>query len=251
MTMSKHGSDIAAALAAQWNLRRGTALAALGTALALSAGVPASQATTPTPSPGTPSASISVGIDDLIGGLTDPPSPSPTSGTAGPAPAPSTAPPTSATPSPSGTPEQQRPRRGTRFPSPPGTTTAEPLPAAPQPSTRQPTGTQAPEQTDPTAPDRPTDAATGDAALGTVGPGTVGTLGGTPGRDSAPGAAPRASATLTAGTASPDADATSGGSIRAVSAVEPLGRSALVGWGFCLVAVSLGSAAAVLQLRRI
>ncbi len=38
--------------------------------------------------------------------------------------------------------------------------------------------------------------------------------------------------------------------MQAASSVEPFGGSALVGWGICLVAVSLGAGAVVLRLRR-
>ncbi len=50
--------------------------------------------------------------------------------------------------------------------------------------------------------------------------------------------------------ASPAATAKSGGKMQAASAVGPSGPSALVGWGICLVAVSLGAGAVALRMRR-
>lgn len=47
------------------------------------------------------------------------------------------------------------------------------------------------------------------------------------------------------------ADARQGDGMRAASDVEPFGRSALVGWGICLVAVSLGAGVVVLRMRRV
>ena len=39
-------------------------------------------------------------------------------------------------------------------------------------------------------------------------------------------------------------------SLQATSAVEPAGPSPLIGWGICLVALSLGAGVAVVRMRR-
>ena len=228
-------------------LRRGTAVVALGAVLALTAGVPATQAATPTPRPDGPSASISVGIDDLIGGLVDSPdaSPSPTSGSASPEPTESTAPPTSTAPDPTETPEQRASRQASEPATPgttaPGTSLPQPVPAAPQPVTGQPTGTQqAPAPVQPPAADTPA-AASGTAAGATAGKPTA-----------SPSGTPRSATTMSAAKeASPTATPRSGDKMQAASSVQPSGPSALVGWGICLVAVSLGAGAVVLRMRRV
>lgn len=57
---------------------------------------------------------------------------------------------------------------------------------------------------------------------------------------------------MSAATAAPmTAEARQGDNMQAASDVQPSGRPALVGWGICLVAVSLGAGVVVLRMRRV
>ena len=264
-------------------LRRGAAAAALGVVLAVTAGVPASHAATGlSAAASTPSAqgSLTLGLDDVLGSLLgsspSPSSPSPSSDSDEATPSPSPSPsrrssspePTSPEPS---SPEPSTPQPGTPAPTRPARPAlrppALPAPPSPRPPDRRSRALRSPH--------RPRESAAGGFP-GRAGPRPAWLRAPVPARPPGPSPEPRRpEATRRAGAApcvaveicraaaftgrleqrrlhhGAGSHGPSGStSLEATSAVEPAGPSPLIGWGICLVALSLGAGAAYVRMRK-
>jgi hypothetical protein len=205
-------------------LRRGSAAAALGAVLALTAGIPAAHAALG----GSLGASaaplakgpLSLGLEDVLDGIV-----SPAQQTPAPRPEPADSP-DSAEPAPGGTP-QQSPARGSSLPSESAQQPAAPRPAATAPESPAvdpgPAGGIAPAQ-------QPAD----DSAAPTAAVATP-----------APSEAAQTSSPVVSGSAH-----SASTSMWSASAIDSAAPSPLLGWGICLVGLSLFAGAAAVRLSR-